>query len=74
MHSERLAAALDGSRWVKYDSNGYLLAWFGAHGLHVFDARTGAEVDYMSVGDFGCASASEAEIVAAALRWMRDEA
>lgn len=70
MHSERIAAALDGARWVKYDCNGYLLAWFGAHGLHVFDARTGVEVDYLSVGDFGRASATESEIADAALRWI----
>lgn len=73
MHSERLAAALDGARWVKYDTNGYVLAWFGGHGVHVYDARNGAEVDYMSVGDFGHASASEEEVVTAAHRWISEE-
>lgn len=73
MCSERLAATLDGARWVKYDANGYLLAWFGAHGLHVFDARTGVEVDYLSVGDFGRAPATESEVAAAALAWMSED-
>lgn len=70
MHSERLAAALDGAQWVKYDPNGFVLAWFGAHGLHVYDAATGAEVDYLSVGDFGRASATHAEVAEAAQRWI----
>lgn len=74
MCRERLAAVLDGARWVKYDSNGYVLAWFGSHGLHVYDARCGAEVDYLSVGDFGRASATLDEVTAAALTWMSDQA
>lgn len=74
MDSDRLAAALDGARYVKYDSNGYVLAWYGGHGLHVYTAATGVEVDYRSVGDFGRASATEHEVDAAAWRWMAEDA
>jgi hypothetical protein len=73
MCSERLAAVLDGARWVRYDRNGYVLAWFGAHGLHVHDAHTGEEIDYLSVGDFGRASATEVEVNDAAARWMNED-
>lgn len=30
---ERLMAQLDGARLVKYDADGYVLAWFGGHGV-----------------------------------------
>lgn len=73
MCSERLAATLDGARWVKYDPNGYALAWFSGHGLQVYDARTGTEVDNRSVGAFGRASASEVEVSAAAQRWISED-
>lgn len=68
MHSERLAACLDGARMVKYDPNGLLLAWFGGHGLHVYD-MAGREVDYRTVGDFSENSATYAEVHAAALAY-----
>lgn len=71
MCNERLAATLDGARWIKYDPNGFVLAWFGGHGLHVYDI-SGREVDYRSVGDFAQSGASEAEIRAAALAWARE--
>lgn len=50
-YSEWLMAQLDGVRLVRYDAGGLLRAWFGGHGVHVYDAG-GAEVDYWSVGDF----------------------
>jgi hypothetical protein len=71
MHSERLAACLDGARLVKYDPNGYVLAWFGGHGLHVY-SLDGSEVDYRSVGDFSQPSATETEIRAAAVAWATE--
>ena len=73
MCNERLAAALDGARWIKYDPNGYLLAWFGGHGLHIYTAGSGAEVDYISVGNFAHAGASQEEIAEAARRWIAEE-
>jgi len=49
---ERLMAALDGVKLARYDANaGALLAWFGGHGVHVYDAA-GTEVDYWTLGDF----------------------
>ncbi len=36
MYDETLAAALDGARFVKFDPNGFVLAWYGGHGLHVY--------------------------------------
>ena len=51
-YNERLMAQLDGARLVRYDSNaGTLLAWFGGHGVHVYDAA-GTELDYWTCGDF----------------------
>lgn len=59
--SERLMAALDGARMVKYDPDGYLLAWFGGHGIHVYDP-TGREVGYwMTEGASNDASPEEIE-------------
>ncbi len=59
---ERLMAALDGIKLARYDANaGALLAWFGGHGVHVYDA-TGTEVDYWSVGDFSQNDAEVAEV------------
>lgn len=72
MHSERLAACLDGARMVKYDPNGLLLAWFGGHGLHVYD-MAGAEVDYRTVGDFSQNSARYEEVLAAALAYVIED-
>lgn len=72
MHSERLAACLDGARMVKYDPNGLLLAWFGGHGLHVFD-MAGHEVDYRTVGDFSQNHADYDEVLAAALAYVTED-
>ncbi len=59
---ERLMAELDGARLVRYDSNaGTLLAWFGGHGVHVYDAA-GTELDYWTCGDFSQDSADVAEV------------
>ena len=48
--SERLMAQLDGAELVKYDPDGYLLAWFGGEstGVHVYNAA-GVEVDYWQI-------------------------
>jgi hypothetical protein len=69
MVSERLMAALDGARWVKYDADGLLLAWFGGHGVHVYD-QSGEEVDYFSVGDFAQNDAEMAEVQQAMVDWI----
>lgn len=58
---ERLMAQLDGARLVRYDTSGLLLAWFGGHGVHVFDAG-GTEVDYWSCGDFAKNDASVEDV------------
>ena len=50
-YNERLMAELDGARLVRYDTAGLLLAWFGGHGVHVYDIA-GEEVDYWTDGDF----------------------
>jgi hypothetical protein len=55
----RLMAQLDRARLVRYDADGFLLAWFGGHGVHVYDAA-GTEVDYWTVGDF---SKNDADVV-----------
>lgn len=49
--SEKLAAELNEARAVLYDTAGYVLAWFGGHGIHVY-AMDGGEVAYWSAGDF----------------------
>jgi hypothetical protein len=71
MSTERLAAVLDGARHITYDPSGVVLAWFGGHGLHVYDLG-GAEVDYRSVGDFVQHEATYAEIVAAARAYLSE--
>jgi hypothetical protein len=71
MHSERLAAVLDGARHVTYDPNGFVLAWFGGHGLHVYDLL-GEEVDYRSVGDFADHEADYREVVDAARAYLSE--
>jgi len=65
MSTERLAAVLDGARMIKYCTDGLVLAWFGSHGLHVYDL-SGNEIDYLSVGDFSrpCATYEEALVAA----------
>lgn len=60
-YSERLMAQLDGARLVRYDTTGLLLAWFGGHGVHVYDA-SGQEVDYWSCGDFAKDAAELEEV------------
>ena len=60
---ERLMAELDGARLVRYDANaGTLLAWFGGHGVHVYDAA-GTELDYWTCGDFAENDADESAVV-----------
>jgi hypothetical protein len=49
--SERLAAELNEARAVLYDPDGFVLAFFGGHGIHVYDLE-GVEVAYWSTGDF----------------------
>lgn len=57
---ERLMAALDGARLVKYDTAGVLYAWFGGSGVNVYDA-SGTEIDYWSISteDGRCPSSEE---------------
>lgn len=62
-------AQLDGARLVRFDADGLLLAWFGGHGVHAFNAD-GVEVDYFSVGDFSKNDAETAEVEASMARWI----
>ena len=57
----RLMAQLDGARLVRYDADGLLYVWHGAHGVHVI-ASTGEEVDYYTVGDFAKNAAELVEV------------
>lgn len=66
--SERLAAALDRARYVEYDPNGFVLAFFGGHGLHIYDLD-GSEIDYLSIGDFSNNDASDEDVRAAMRRY-----
>jgi hypothetical protein len=51
MTSERLMAALDEAEYVKYDPDGYVLAWFGGEsGIHVYDAA-GRETGFWQIAD-----------------------
>ena len=68
MSTERLAAVLDGARMIKYCTDGLVLAWFGSHGVHVYDLG-GNEVDYLSVGDFSAPGATYTEALDAAGRY-----
>jgi hypothetical protein len=69
--STRLMAELDDARLVKFDPDEDLLfAWFGGHGVHVYD-ETGTEVDYWTCGDFSQNSASEADVLASMLNRLR---
>jgi hypothetical protein len=69
MTAERLMAELDGARLVRYDTAGLLLAWFGGHGVHVYDAA-GVEVDYLSCGDFARNDADVDDVEAAVVRYI----
>lgn len=69
MTTERLMAELDGARFVKYDPDGYLFAWHGGHGVHVYNAA-GTEVYYFTVGDQSQREADPGEIEAAITRHM----
>lgn len=68
MSAEQLAASLDRARYVEFDPDGLVLAWFGGHGVHVYDLA-GTEVDYMSVGDFSNNDARDAEVKEAMARY-----
>lgn len=48
---EKLAASLDGARWVQYDADGLVWAWFGGHGVHGYN-MAGVEIEFYNVGDF----------------------
>src|SRR5262245_53391429 len=58
---ERLMAQLDGARLVRYDTAGLLYVWYGAHGVHTYDAA-GQEIDYYSVGSFADDAATLEEV------------
>jgi hypothetical protein len=68
---ERLLAQLDGATLVRYDTAGYLLAWFGGHGVHVYDAA-GTEVDYWTCGSFADDQASLDEVEASMAARIRN--
>lgn len=54
----QLMANLNEARWVRYDDGSdEILAWFGGHGIHVYNAN-GTEVQFFNVGDFSKNDAS----------------
>ena len=71
-HCERLMAQLDGARFVKYDPDGYVYAWFGGHGVHMYDVN-GEEVDYWSTGDFAQNDADISDVQESMARRMLGE-
>jgi hypothetical protein len=54
-------AQLDGARLVRYDADGLLYVWYGAHGVHVI-AVNREEIDYYTVGDFSEDAATVGEV------------
>ncbi len=72
MYDETLAAALDGARFVKFDPNGFVLAWYGGHGLHVYRCD-GIEVDFRTVGDMTHHEATYMEVQDAAIAWLVED-
>ena len=71
MSADQLAASLDRARYVEYDPDGLVLAWFGGHGVHIYDLD-GSEVDYLSVGDFSQNNATHDEITTAIALYRMD--
>jgi hypothetical protein len=69
--AERLMAQLDGATLVRYDTAGLLYAWFGGHGVHVYDGA-GTEVDYWSCGSFADDQASIEEVEDSMARRLRN--
>jgi hypothetical protein len=67
---ERLMAALDGAKLVKYDTAGVLYAWFGGHGVHVYNGA-GEEIDYWTCGSFADNEADVAEVEDSMSRRLR---
>jgi hypothetical protein len=53
---------LDGAKFVKHlDEHDITMAWFGGHGIHVFD-KTGEEIDFYNTGDMDQPDATIGEI------------
>lgn len=70
--SAKLAAALDEARYVRYDPrDDTVLAWFGGHGIHVYNAN-GDELDLFNVGDFSKNDASLEDVKKAVVRHLRE--
>lgn len=68
----RVANHLRGAKIVKKDPKRNLtLAWFGGHGVHVYDPK-GEEVAFWSVGDFARDSAGPSEIEKSMNEAIRD--
>lgn len=63
MTGETLMAKLDEAELVKYDPDGYCLAWFGGEstGVHVYDA-SGTEVGYWQIGTLNGERLTTAEV------------
>ena len=70
-YSERLMAQLDGAKLVRYDAAGLLYAWYGAHGVHAYDAA-GTEVDYWTCGSYADDDASLEEVEASMAARIRN--
>ncbi len=59
-----LGSQLDRAKIVRYDESTELtLAWFGGHGIHMYDAD-GQEIDFWNVGDFTFDDATPADVIA----------
>ena len=62
--STNLGSSLDGAKIVRYDeANDLTLAWFGGHGIHMYDAD-GQEIDFWNVGDFTFDDATPEDVIA----------
>jgi hypothetical protein len=68
MSADVLAASLDRARYIEYDPDGFVLAWFGGHGVHIYNLG-GTEVDYLSVGDFSQNDAAQVDVRDAMARY-----
>lgn len=66
----RFMASLDGARYVRFDADGLLYVWFGAHGVHAFD-EAGQEVDYWTCGSFANDAATVGEVEESIARRIR---
>ena len=76
MSGTTLARNLDGAKLVWYVRErgawGAVFAWFGGHGVNVYDAETGAEMDFFNVGSFEDDAAAREDVEAGIKDWLRE--